>query len=131
MLTSSRNCTRLSPKCGLSISVPLSGYVLDDPIPEATSFAVANGGVEGFVRAAALSLPRGVRINAISPRLTADSYEQFGRFNPGRAPRPYEHDRLGLRTQRRGMADRRDHPGTVTTSPADRWPAGDAPPTRR
>jgi hypothetical protein len=26
--------------------------VLDDPIPEATSFAVANGGVEGFVRAA-------------------------------------------------------------------------------
>src|SRR5512135_2381994 len=60
----------------------MSGYVLDDPIPEATSFAVANGGVEGFVRAAALSLPRGVRINAVSPGLAADSYEQFGRFNP-------------------------------------------------
>jgi NAD(P)-dependent dehydrogenase (short-subunit alcohol dehydrogenase family) len=66
----------------------ISGYVLDDPIPEATSFAVANGGVEGFVRAAALSLPRGVRINAVSPGLAADSYEQFKRFNPGRRPVP-------------------------------------------
>ena len=66
----------------------MSGYVLDDPIPEATSFAVANGGVEGFVRAAALSLPRGVRINAVSPGLADDSYEQFGRFNPGRLPVP-------------------------------------------
>ena len=64
----------------------MSGYVLDDPIPEATSFAVANGGVEGFVRAAALSLERRVRINAVSPGLAQDSYEQFGRFNPGRVP---------------------------------------------
>ena len=66
----------------------MSGYVLDDPIPEATSFAVANGGVEGFVRAAALSLERRVRINAVSPGLAQDSYEQFGPFNPGRAPVP-------------------------------------------
>jgi len=65
-----------------------SGYVFDDPLPEAASFAVANGGVEGFVRAAALSLPRGVRINAVSPGLAADSYEQFRRFNPGRLPVP-------------------------------------------
>jgi NAD(P)-dependent dehydrogenase (short-subunit alcohol dehydrogenase family) len=64
----------------------MSGYVFDDPIPEATSFAVANGGVEGFVRAASLSLERHVRINAVSPGLAEDSYEQFGRFNPGRTP---------------------------------------------
>lgn len=66
----------------------MSGYLLDDPIPEATSFAVANGGVEGFVRAAALSLDRRVRINAVSPGMAQDSYEQFGQFNPGRAPVP-------------------------------------------
>jgi NAD(P)-dependent dehydrogenase (short-subunit alcohol dehydrogenase family) len=64
----------------------MSGYVFDDPIPEATSFAIANGGVEGFVRAAALSLGRHVRINAVSPGLAQDSYEQFGPFNPGRTP---------------------------------------------
>lgn len=66
----------------------ISGYIFDDPIPEATSFAVANGGVEGFVRAAALSLERRVRINAVSPGMAQDSYEQFGPFNPGRAPVP-------------------------------------------
>ena len=66
----------------------MSGYVLDDPLPQATSFAVANGGVEGFVRAAALSLPRGIRINAVNPGMAADSEEQFGRYNPGRLPVP-------------------------------------------
>ena len=66
----------------------VSGYIFDDPIPEATSFAIANGGVEGFVRAAALSLERNTRINAVSPGLAADSVEQFGRLNPGRAPVP-------------------------------------------
>ena len=66
----------------------ISGYIFDDPIPEATSFAVANGGVEGFVRAAALSLERRVRINAVSPGMAQDSDEQFGPFNPGRAPVP-------------------------------------------
>jgi NAD(P)-dependent dehydrogenase (short-subunit alcohol dehydrogenase family) len=66
----------------------MSGYVFDDPIPETTSFAIANGGVEGFVRTAALSLERHVRINAVSPGLAQDSYEQFSRFNPGRTPVP-------------------------------------------
>ena len=66
----------------------MSGYVLDDPIPQATSFAVANGGVEGFVRAAALNLGRRVRINAVSLGMAQDSYEEFGPFNPGRTPVP-------------------------------------------
>jgi NAD(P)-dependent dehydrogenase (short-subunit alcohol dehydrogenase family) len=66
----------------------ISGYIFDDPIPEAVSFAVANGGVEGFVRASALSLDRGVRINAVSPGIAQDSVEQFGAFNPGRIPTP-------------------------------------------
>ena len=66
----------------------VSGYIFDDPIPDAVSFAVANGGVEGFVRSAALSLGRRVRINAVSPGMAQDSAEQFGRFNPGRTPVP-------------------------------------------
>ena len=66
----------------------VSGYIFDDPIPEAVSFAVANGGVEGFVRAAALTLDREVRINAVSPGMAQDSSEQFGQFNPGRTSVP-------------------------------------------
>jgi NAD(P)-dependent dehydrogenase (short-subunit alcohol dehydrogenase family) len=83
----------------------ISGYIFDDPIPAATSFAVANGGVEGFVRAAALSLERGVRINAVSPGMAEDSAAEFGAFNPGRAPVPmseiasaYERSIEGWRT---------------------------------
>jgi NAD(P)-dependent dehydrogenase (short-subunit alcohol dehydrogenase family) len=53
---------------------------------EAVSFAVANGGVEGFVRAAALTLDREVRINAVSPGMAQDISEHFGQFNPGRTP---------------------------------------------
>jgi NAD(P)-dependent dehydrogenase (short-subunit alcohol dehydrogenase family) len=66
----------------------VSGYLLDDPIPVAAGFSVANGGVEGFVRSAALSLDRGVRINAVSPGMSENSAEQFGCFNPGRIPVP-------------------------------------------
>ncbi|HEY7102898.1 MAG TPA: hypothetical protein VH573_14795 [Mycobacteriales bacterium] len=63
-------------------------YLFDDPIPVRVGFSVANGGVEGFVRAAALGLDRGVRINAVSPGLAEDSDEQFGQINPGRIPVP-------------------------------------------
>jgi NAD(P)-dependent dehydrogenase (short-subunit alcohol dehydrogenase family) len=66
----------------------MSGYIFDDPIRGSSSYAAANGGVEGFVRAAALDLGRGVRVNAVSPGMAEDTAEQFGRFNPGRLPVP-------------------------------------------
>ena len=68
----------------------VSGYLLNDPIPLGTSFAVANGGIEGFVRAAALNLDRGIRINAVSPGMAEDSREEFADFNPGRLPVPMD-----------------------------------------
>jgi len=77
--------SRISPGGSFTL---ISGYIFDDPIPEAVSFAVANGGVEGFVRAAALGLDREVRINAVSPGMAQDSSAQFGQFNPGRAAVP-------------------------------------------
>jgi NAD(P)-dependent dehydrogenase (short-subunit alcohol dehydrogenase family) len=66
----------------------VSGYLFDDPIPVGAGFSVANGGIEGFVRSAALSLDRGIRINAVSPGLAEDSDAQFARLNPGRSPVP-------------------------------------------
>jgi NAD(P)-dependent dehydrogenase (short-subunit alcohol dehydrogenase family) len=51
----------------------VSGYLLDDPIPAEAGFSVANGGIEGFVRAAAPSFDRGVRINTVSPGLVTSS----------------------------------------------------------
>jgi NAD(P)-dependent dehydrogenase (short-subunit alcohol dehydrogenase family) len=96
----------------------MSGYVLDDPIPEATGFAVASGGVEGFVRAAALGLERRVRINAVSPGLARDTTSG----SSGPCPRFDAGDRVRLSAKHRGVADRRDHPGMVS-GPLRRAPA--------
>ena len=48
------------------------------PIPGATSVAMANGAIEAYVRAAALELPRGIRINAVSPNWTVESLRLYG-----------------------------------------------------
>jgi NAD(P)-dependent dehydrogenase (short-subunit alcohol dehydrogenase family) len=55
-----------------------SGVTGRRPIPGCTSVASVNGAVEGFVRAAALELPRGIRINAVSPQWTIESLTLFG-----------------------------------------------------
>ena len=39
------------------------------PIHTGTSAAAANGALDGFVRGAAVDLPRGIRINAVSPEV--------------------------------------------------------------
>lgn len=44
-----------------------SGKMGDFPVKGATGKAFVNGGVNSFVRAAALDLPRGLRLNAVSP----------------------------------------------------------------
>jgi NAD(P)-dependent dehydrogenase (short-subunit alcohol dehydrogenase family) len=44
-----------------------SGQLSRRPVPGAVAVSVANAGVEAFARAAALELPRGLRINAVAP----------------------------------------------------------------
>ena len=95
----------------------MSGYVLDDPLPEATSFAVA---VEGFVRAT-LSLRRDLRINAVSPGLAEDSRDQVGPFNPGGSPSPWAPSARPSSAAWRGgerarSSGRGDHPGAQTVN---------------
>lgn len=55
-----------------------SGITGRQPIPGCTSVAAVNGAVEGFVRAAAMELPRGIRINAVSPAWTIETLTRFG-----------------------------------------------------
>lgn len=54
-----------------------TGIKKDDPIPGGTSAAMANGGVTAFVKSAAIDLPRGLRINAISPNVVDVSFEKL------------------------------------------------------
>lgn len=44
-----------------------SGVLSREPMRGSTSISMVNAGLEGFARAAALELPRGMRINVVSP----------------------------------------------------------------
>lgn len=65
-------------------SFTLTSGVLDrDPIRQGTNAATANGALGGFVTGAAVEMPRGVRINVVSPGLLDVSVDKFGSFFPG------------------------------------------------
>ena len=46
-----------------------SGVLNRDPIRGGSCAAAANGALDGFVRGAAVDMPRGIRINAVSPEV--------------------------------------------------------------
>jgi NAD(P)-dependent dehydrogenase (short-subunit alcohol dehydrogenase family) len=60
-----------------------SGIAADDPIAQGANAAASNAAIEGFVRAAACDLPRGIRINAVSPTVLTESMDRFGPYFPG------------------------------------------------
>jgi NAD(P)-dependent dehydrogenase (short-subunit alcohol dehydrogenase family) len=62
---------------GGSITVT-TGFLAMHPIPGSASVSMVNAGLEGFVRAAALELPRKLRINAISPPWVKEAMVKFG-----------------------------------------------------
>jgi NAD(P)-dependent dehydrogenase (short-subunit alcohol dehydrogenase family) len=63
----------------------ISGIVPDEPIVGGVIMGTINQTVEGFVRAAAFELPRGIRINCVSPTVLAESVGYHPAF-PGFAP---------------------------------------------
>ncbi len=70
-------------------SFTLTTGVLDsDPIRQGTSAAMVNGAVNAFVTAAAIEMPRGQRINAVSPGVIAEAMESYAPFFRGFEPVP-------------------------------------------
>lgn len=75
-------------------SFTLTSGVLDrDPIRMGTGAATANGALGGFVTGAAIEMPRGQRINVVSPGLLQASVARYGSWFPGHDPVPS--DRVG------------------------------------
>ena len=75
-------------------SFTLTSGVLDrDPIKMGTGAATANGALGGFAVGAAIELPRGLRINVVSPGVLAVSENRYGAFFPGHERVPS--DRVG------------------------------------
>ncbi|MBB5915033.1 NAD(P)-dependent dehydrogenase (short-subunit alcohol dehydrogenase family) [Nocardia transvalensis] len=60
-------------------SITLTSGVFDRPEPGMTFGALVNGGLEAFVTAAATELPRGLRINTVSPGWITETLESMGR----------------------------------------------------
>lgn len=60
-----------------------TGILADHPVDLTTSAAMVNGGIHSFVRAAALEMTNGVRINAVSSGLVEDAIEKYQDHFPG------------------------------------------------
>jgi NAD(P)-dependent dehydrogenase (short-subunit alcohol dehydrogenase family) len=55
-----------------------SGVLAQQPMPGSCAISLVNAGLEGFVRAAALEAPRGIRINAVSPPWVTETLQALG-----------------------------------------------------
>lgn len=60
-----------------------TGILNRDYIPLGSAAAMVNNAVEGFVQSAALELPRGLRLNAVSPTMLTESQAKYADFFPG------------------------------------------------
>jgi NAD(P)-dependent dehydrogenase (short-subunit alcohol dehydrogenase family) len=85
----------------------VSGVLNDDPILGSAAGAAVSGALEGFARVAALELPKGLRINVVSPTILKESEAQMGSFFPGiipvdswRVAQAYKRSILGAQTGR-------------------------------
>ncbi|WP_119155102.1 short chain dehydrogenase [Caldimonas tepidiphila] len=74
-----------------------SGILSEEPIRNGANASTVNAALEGFVRAAAIELPRGLRINAVSPTVLAESWEVYGPFMAGFEPVPARRAALAYR----------------------------------
>jgi NAD(P)-dependent dehydrogenase (short-subunit alcohol dehydrogenase family) len=54
-----------------------SGILSRKPMEGSTAISLVNAGLEGFVRAAALEMPRGIRINVVSPNWVIDTLKAY------------------------------------------------------
>jgi NAD(P)-dependent dehydrogenase (short-subunit alcohol dehydrogenase family) len=55
-----------------------SGVLSQQPVPGSSSISMINAGIEAFVRAAAQEMPRGIRINVVSPPWIRETLEALG-----------------------------------------------------
>lgn len=59
-----------------------SGVLARSPIPGSAAISLVNAGLEGFVRAAVLEAPRGIRVNVVSPPWVTETLQAL-HMDPG------------------------------------------------
>ena len=83
----------INPKGSFSL---ITGALTHDPQLNFANASAANGAVEAFVRAAAIELENGIRINAVSPTVIESSPHYFP-FFPGDIPVTMQQLEYGFR----------------------------------
>ena len=63
-----------------------SGVLSHDPIRSGASAALVNGALDSFVRAAAIELPRGLRVNSVSPTVLVEAMGSYAPYFRGYKP---------------------------------------------
>lgn len=104
-LTPEKNAVTISSKLGGQINLVLlginslndngsftltTGIMMEDPIVQGASAAMANGAVTAFAKSAAIEMPRGLRINTVSPNVLEESWDRLEAFFQGFNPVPAE-----------------------------------------
>lgn len=75
----------LNPNASITLS---TGILADDPVVKTTSAAMVNGGLHSFVKAVALEIENGIRVNVVSSGMVEDAYEKYKDYFPGHNPIP-------------------------------------------
>lgn len=65
-----------------------SGILSQDPVPGGAALSMINAGIDGFVIGAAIEMPRGIRLNAVSPGVVLESMDVYGPYFRGHEPVP-------------------------------------------
>lgn len=65
-----------------------TGVMMDDPIVEGASIAMVNGAIKYFVQAGAGEMPRGIRLNSVSPNVVKESWDTLADYFKGFTPTP-------------------------------------------
>ncbi len=74
-----------------------SGSLSHDPVLYGANASTVNAAIDGFIRAAAIEMERGIRINSVSPTVLKDSWEVYGAYFPGTDPAPGDKVALAYR----------------------------------
>ncbi|WP_242107706.1 short chain dehydrogenase [Luteimonas aquatica] len=80
-----------------------TGILAEEPIRQGANATAVNAAVEGFARAAACELGRGLRINVVSPNALQESWEGYRAYFPGFEPVPAARAALAYRRSVEGV----------------------------
>ncbi|MAZ40433.1 MAG: short chain dehydrogenase [Legionellales bacterium] len=80
-----------------------SGIINRDPIQLGTSAAMVNGALDAFVKSAAIEMPKGIRINCVSPTVVTESLDKYAPFFRGFEPASAERTALAYAKSVEGL----------------------------